>query len=343
MPLLNYKTQEFTTKVMNHGYRRILKDRRCQFYDLSKLKPDQRVPRSPIIQFYSSADNIGNYMPVLGIWKMLDHQADTWCIQDSNIDFDFINRHYKCVIIGGAGLLVLGGGKFERFWQSVLEKCRLPIFIWGVGTDRVQALNDSYKNTVRQVAQRCEMINVRDQLTADAFQIKDCDISACPTIVYLDSFREHHRPSLQTSIKANFIYYQPQIHNDDNIKQMGNVIRRKSSSAVFHSNYQYSYRGLEDVIQNFYLKNNLVITTMLHGAITAYGLGIPYVAIGKTDKICAFHARFGNGLIIETAQELEAILDPSIFFKIQLKPADIQPVYEFGKRARQRIEEICFS
>ncbi len=45
-------------------------DFRCKFFDLSKIKKDRR-PRSPIIQFYSSVDNIGNYLPVLGIQKML--------------------------------------------------------------------------------------------------------------------------------------------------------------------------------------------------------------------------------------------------------------------------------
>ena len=273
---------------------------------------------------------------------MLGRQADTWCIQDGKIDFDFINKNYKCVIIGGAGLLVLAGGKFERFWQKVLEKCQIPIFIWGVGTDRVDSLNESYKDVVEQVAKRSELVNVRDELTANAFRLKDCDISACPTIAYLEDFRQRNsKLAAQDSLKVNFIYYQPQIFNEDEIKRIGSLISQRSSKAIFNSNYQYSYRGLEDVIQGFYLKSNLVVTTMLHGAITAYGLGIPYIAIGKTDKIKAFHARFGNGLIVESAEEIGTVLDPSIFSKISLKPVEIEPVYQFGQRARKRIDEIC--
>lgn len=273
---------------------------------------------------------------------MLDQQADTWCIQDGKIDFEFINKNYKCVIIGGAGLLVLAGGKFERFWKKILEKCQLPIFIWGVGTDRVNAINDSYKDIVEQVAERSELVNVRDELTAKTFRLKGCDISACPTVAYLDKFRqERNEPIQQDSLRVNFIYYQPQIFNEDEIKRIGRLISKKSSRVIFNSNYQYSYRGLEDVIKDFYQKSNLVVTTMLHGAITAYGLGIPYIAVGKTDKIRAFHARFGNGLIVESAQELEAVLDISIFSKIQLDPIAIQPVHEFGRQARQRVEEIC--
>jgi len=88
-----------------------------------------RKPRSPIIQFYSSVDNIGNYLPILGIQKMLGQTPDTWCMHRP-VDFNFINKHYKCAIIGGAGLL---DQCFEPFWEKLLNGCKIPMIMWGLG------------------------------------------------------------------------------------------------------------------------------------------------------------------------------------------------------------------
>ena len=68
-------------------------DFRCKFFDLSRVIKN-RKSRSPIIQFYSSTDNIGNYLPILGIQKMLGCIPDTWCMH-RRADFNFINKHYK--------------------------------------------------------------------------------------------------------------------------------------------------------------------------------------------------------------------------------------------------------
>src|SRR4051812_22817202 len=97
---------------------RTLLDRRCKFYDLRRVSPASRKAKSPIIQFYSSSNNIGNFLPVLGIREMISREPDTWCIHDKQIDFDFINSNYRCAIIGGAGLL---HSCFNPFWKTLSE------------------------------------------------------------------------------------------------------------------------------------------------------------------------------------------------------------------------------
>ena len=91
-------------------------DRRCRFHDLAQLPPDRRRARHRILQFYSSVDNIGNYLPVLGIHRLLGTRTDVWCMHDRDIDFDFINSQYRGVIVGGAGLL---HQCFEPCWQRL--------------------------------------------------------------------------------------------------------------------------------------------------------------------------------------------------------------------------------
>ena len=68
------------------GFWRGLFDRRCRFYDLRRVPAEKRKTRSEVIQFYSSANNIGNYLPVLGIQEMAGKETDCWCIHDRRID-----------------------------------------------------------------------------------------------------------------------------------------------------------------------------------------------------------------------------------------------------------------
>lgn len=65
------------------------------------IPSEKRNPKSSLLQFYASPNNIGNYLPVLGIQEMLEEETDTWCAHDEYIDFDFINANYQGVIIGG--------------------------------------------------------------------------------------------------------------------------------------------------------------------------------------------------------------------------------------------------
>ena len=103
-------------------------DRRVRFRDLARIPHERRQAATKILNFYSAVGNIGNYLPVLGIRKMLGCEPDTWNMHDRTIDFEFINRQYRCVVIGGAGLLDKG---FEPFWSTFSRDCRLPTIIWG--------------------------------------------------------------------------------------------------------------------------------------------------------------------------------------------------------------------
>ncbi|MBD2072640.1 polysaccharide pyruvyl transferase family protein [Phormidium sp. FACHB-592] len=336
-----YEFNRLSTKAAHVIFKSVLDDRRCQFYDLSRVKPENRKAKSPVIQFYSSIDNIGNYLPVLGIRKMILQAPDTWCIHDSNIDFEFVNKNYKCVIIGGAGLLVKGNGKFERFWTNFLRHCKLPTVIWGVGTDNVEEISPSYREVVSKIGQRCDLVNVRDELTADTFNFTNSHISACPTVAYLGDFKKELDKNSKIGDDATFVYYQPQIYTDLETIEINKVLRQATSNTRLTTNYQYSFRGLTDIIQNYYLKSDFVVTAMLHGAITAYGLGIPYISISKTDKIKAFHKKFKNGLSVSSADELKDVLKSGRMSDFAIDSVAIEPIHDFGKRAYEWVNSVC--
>ncbi|MBW4480954.1 MAG: polysaccharide pyruvyl transferase family protein [Tildeniella torsiva UHER 1998/13D] len=335
-----YQIERLSKKAFHIAYKQLIGDRRCQFYDLSKIQPSQRESKSPIIQFYSSIDNIGNFLPVLGIQSMLGTVPDTWCVQDKSIDFDFINKNYKFVIIGGAGLLVRGNGSFERFWTQFSEKCKLPTVIWGVGTDGVKDISPPYRRIVSEVAKRCDLINVRDELTAETFNLIDPDISACPTVAYLQAVKKVKKLSNKPLDQATLIHYQPQIHVDSYIKEINELMKKSFTKYRRTTNYQYSFLGLDDAIYKFYLESGLVVTAMLHGAITAYGLGIPYVAISKSDKMNAFINKFGNGFQVSSAKELRDLFDSNEASKKQLKPVALDSVLDFGDKVKNWAEEL---
>ncbi len=343
-------TQVYSSKISrylkNTGYKFVFGDRRCQFNDFSRIKPKnwQKRISSSIMQFYSSVDNIGNYLPVLGIQQMLDHQTDTWCIHDPKIDFEFINQNYKCVIIGGAGLL---HECFENFWTRVLKECQLPILIWGVGVclpdqNNVRTdLSDSIKNSgvsreiITQIAQRCELINVRDNLTADYYDLKDADISACPTIVYVRKFQ--HKPTVDPQFLLSSHEELVSLEDQGKIFQaVGSTV----DSFRYTDNFQKTYQSIDDIILNYYCPSSAVVTTRLHGAIIAYGLGIPYVAIARDLKMREFHRLHGNGICLEHSEEIEHALiqvlkdEPS-------NQVQIDSVLAFGRQASECIASFC--
>ena len=109
---------------------------RVRFRDLAAIPATERWPASDIINFYLAVHNSANYLPVLGIRKMLNRGTDTWNMHDRSIGFHFVNRHYRCVIIGGAGLLDKG---FEPFWCPFSRECRLPAVIGALASARRMA------------------------------------------------------------------------------------------------------------------------------------------------------------------------------------------------------------
>lgn len=322
-------------KALTPLYQKVLPDRRCKFYDLSLIEPENRKAQSPVIQFYSSVDNIGNYLPVLGIHKMLSQTTDTCCAHSKQIDFDFINSHYKCAIIGGAGLL---HKSFTPFWQKLLNECKLPMIIWGVGICLPDG-KGSYgadRDVVAEVAKRCALVNVRDDLTADYYAFKSADISACPTIVYLDKFRQFIR---ENNKQVLFSSHEELVEGKEKLELIKTVLRLTPFQFQYTDNVQYPFLGLDDLIAGSYSHSRLVVTTRLHGAIIAYGLGIPYIAIPRDEKLRAFYRIYANGISVKNASELEETLRNG---KLPaMKPVQMSPVLNFGERAKNWVMSCC--
>lgn len=281
-------------------------DRRIVFRDLARIQPSQRTAETPIINFYSAVGNIGNFTPVLGIRQMIGSEPDTWNIHDRSMDFGFINRHYSCAIIGGAGLLDKG---FDPFWDKFARECTIPAVIWGVGMCAPDAVAE--KGVDRQIfaraAAKCDLINVRDDLTADHYRLQTASITACPTIVYVEKF-------LKSRKNTGRVLYSS--HEELVSSGERDAIRRSLTVALgrieFTDNIQRPLRGLEDIIRSAYCRSRLVVTTRLHGAIIAYGLGIPYIALARDEKVRAFHRLHGNGVVTETIGDLQAAVRASV-------------------------------
>jgi hypothetical protein len=282
-------------------------DRRVRFRDLAAIPAAVRQPASDSLNFYSAVHNIGNYLPVLGIRKMLGRTSDTWNMHDRSIDFDFINRHYRSVIIGGAGLLDKG---FEPFWTAFSRKCRVPAVIWGVGICSPDRVADTGvdRTVFRAAADKCALINFRDDLTADYYGIQQSTISPCPTIVYLEELARKRAGDRDGVLYAS--------HDELVAESERDLIRRQLEKCVgrirMTDNIQRRLLSLDDIVRSAYGRSRLVVTTRLHGAIIAYGLGIPYVAIARDEKVRAFHRCYGNGALIEDPEQLPEILGASV-------------------------------
>lgn len=309
-------------------------DHRCRFYDLSKISKQKRKPCSPIIQFYSSSDNIGNYLPILGIQQMLGVKTDVWCMHDKEIDFDFINKNYTCAIIGGAGLL---NACFEPFWKKLQDQCTLPMVMWGLGICLPYKHGDKAvgvdKKIVQEVARRCDLINIRDTLTAEYYQFKNVDISPCPTVAYLQKFKQYVKPEGRTLYSSHYVSVG---------KHQTQCIIDKLSQSIAGleviNNIQRKSIGLEDFIREYYCKSSLVITSRLHGAIIAYGLGIPCVMIPGDYKLDSFYETYGYGMLVKTADECVSLVSKE---NVSLGvPLDLTPVLAFGNKAREWLEAL---
>ncbi len=313
-------------------YSRIIHPRQ-QFYDLSYLSRRRRVPHSNVVQFYSSVNNIGNYLPVMGIRKMLRHDPDTWCAGDPEIDFDFINDHYGCAIIGGAGLL---HSCFESFWRQLRDHCRIPTIIWGIGVcfpDDSRSAQGVSRDVVAAVADNCELINVRDDITADHYGMERADISPCPTIAYLDDFV----PSDRRTTGSFLVSEHQHLVSSDECRQ---IRRELSANGVSHRvthNAQTLTLNIDAIIKQYYCPSPGVISTRLHGAIIAYGLGIPYLAVTRDDKLRAFHRLFGNGLATEEIGDVARLTHQ--LPEMNLQPRQLPSVHRFGETARRWIAQ----
>jgi hypothetical protein len=300
-----------------------LSDQRLKFNDISKTSLDTRQRRSRIIQFYSANNNIGNYTPVLGIQTMLGHAPDTWDCHVTPVDFEYINRNYDFAIIGGAGLLYQ---VFSSFWSDVEKNCRIPFVIWGIGGCFLDLEPESVvpRRVVKLVAARAVHANLRDTLTAEYYDMPDAHISACPTIEWL------HK--LQPRRKGDIVLYasHPRMVPSQEQTAILEAVQRSGRKWVYTDNIQKENFGLVDLVRRRYARSDVVVTTRLHGAIIAAGLGVPYVSLAWDDKIRAFQREWGGGILAGSADELRRILNDKTAIDSGTHPLFYEKVREFG-------------
>jgi polysaccharide pyruvyl transferase WcaK-like protein len=308
-------------------------DRRCQFRDLQNYPAAVRRPKSSILQFYSKYPNIGNFTPCLGIREMLGMQLDAWNVHDKSIDWAWINRKYKGIIIGGAGLL---NAVFEDFWRGCSENCKVPVIIWGVGVclpenEQTQGVSIRF---VEKVANKALLVNVRDSLTADMYRLHNAQVTACPTVVWLQNNAKsivqgaHKSHSTLLSVHDTLLDAREQKNVADALRSVGPFLAT--------DNVQRFGTGLEDILRLF-ATSDCVVTSRLHGAIFAYSLGIPYVAISKDPKIAAFVEIYGGG---ELASGPEDIINFARARPPKLPLPNVEEILKFGRSASAVINSL---
>lgn len=325
--------KSFAYRLQDKLYQYTGCDRRVQFDSMPTS--DSRETPSDIIQFYSSYDNIGNYLPVLGIHEMLDREPDVCCAHRNDIDFDYINKEYKCAIIGGAGLL---HKSFEQFWLSVRDSCNIPIIVWGVGAclpDDNPEVAD--RNAVNDVFQRAKLVNVRDTLTTSIYESDDISVSACPTVVFLDKFKDQFGGGENVLVS----WHKELVSREGNKKIVDYVESYSGHNVFLTDNIQRPSEGLIDIIEKYYLESDLVVTSRLHGAIIAYSLGIPYISIARDDKVRSFVGDYGNGRIVESMSELKGAYLYENTSNYLSNEIEIRDVLKFGHKASEYIDSIC--
>jgi hypothetical protein len=280
-------------------------DRQMVFRNIQLMAPGDRVARSNVMQFISTNANIGNFMPVKAIQNMLGEETDVWNMHRP-VDWAFVNANYKLVVIGGAGLLARA---FNQFWVDCAANCKVPIIVWGVGTCIVDGVELDQTicdvDAVKSVFDRSILINVRDEITAKLYAEGLADktsITACPTIEYLQKFSVEAQPNTVT------LSVHPELASQATHDEMEALCERMGFKVLRTENVQTPEQGLEDIIRDYYCRSELVIATRLHGAITAYGLGIPYLALPGDEKVREFNRLYGGGKLFNNMDELAELL-----------------------------------
>jgi len=312
---------------------------RLRNMQLVQLKtPEDYVAKSQITQFVSTNDNIGNYMPVLAIQEMLGEETDCWNIHRT-IDWDFVNANYRFAVIGGAGLL---HKTFTNFWSEFAMHCTVPYVIWGVGICEVDGQAEpTYcsPEIAGPVFAKALAVNVRDERTASLYAggglgadghagaeapaRSYIDISECPTVFYLRAFETTPETNRAT------LAMHPDLVSDADHEQARKTLHDAGFQVQVTDNVQTAEHGLVEIIETDYAKSALVVTSRLHGAITAYGLGIPYIAIAGDEKLREFVRLYGRGDLVDSVSALPEALE-------RIKPVDGRPPFAhieaFGKR-----------
>ena len=272
---------------------------------LNDISKGKRNVKSSTLQFYSANRNIGNYLPVLAIHQMLDEKLDLWNIHKTPVDWEFVHKNYKEVIVGGAGLL---HAVFEKFWVDLDKNCKLPITIWGIGVclpdnDQVKGVP---KAVVQSVFAKAKLVNVRDELTRDFYQLDpNISITACPTLAYIaNTFSVASKSKDGKKIlHSSHIDLEP----SSTTLQIKQIIESAGYEYLFTDNIETKKTPLKSILK-MYQECDYVLTTRLHGAIIAYAFKRPYIAISFDPKITAFNKLYGGGVCISDLNQLERVL-----------------------------------
>lgn len=258
---------------------------------------------------------------------MLTEELDTWCIHDCHINTEWINANYRGVIIGGAGLL---HPCFNRFWHDVVPNLKVPLVIWGVGgcyPDNETAdanMHAISTNVLRHAASRADLVNVRDEMSASQLGISNVNICACPTILYTRKFSRFLSPKCDRVLGA----VHPGLISNEEQNDLAACIRNISCRSTWILNEQTRNHGLVKIIRKHYCISQSVVTTRLHGAIIAYGLGIPYVCVARDHKTREFHRLYGRGFCTDEIKDVPDLLRESLKLKHELP--DCSKVLRFG-------------
>ena len=334
------KSKSFLLKRLNNRFRYFSE---VKLRDLSTIAQNKMVPNSQILNFYSAANNIGNYLPTLAIHNYLDQSLDCWNVHDKNIDYDFINKNYKLIIIGGAGLL---HPCFESFWLKFSQECRIPHIVWGVGAcvpDELilkdgAILNFFQQKALREAISRAQLVNLRDEWTAELVGAQDAIITPCPTLKLLSNYSsEVSGYSEQKGTKK--ILYAPhyELMTPDEEIKLQNFVNNWDASVHVTENNELPWRGMWRLIDK-YLESDLVVTSRLHGAIIAWSLGVPFLALSKDKKMSEFSRLFAKGGVAFNTDELNDI-EPCTISEND-KKQHIRDLDQFANKALSLIQTL---
>lgn len=257
-----------------------------------------RYPR--ILSFVSLFPNLGNYTSFWGVDELLGPAY--WPRRRIDCrDYRAINvEQYDVAVIGGAGLLAAG---FAGFWDW-LARQRIPVIIMGVGVclpdqDSAAAAWERGgvpREAVAALGDRLLYASVRDDLTREYYGLRGADVTYCPTLAFL-----HRRFDVPVRGRNTLYAHHDGLAHD----KEGASLRALADDTT--DNLMLSQSG--DAILAKYVAADVVITTRLHGAIIAMGLGRPYVAVAHDSKLRAFHRQHGGGILVEGAGDVPGALE----------------------------------
>jgi polysaccharide pyruvyl transferase WcaK-like protein len=196
------------------------------------------------------------------------------------------------------------------------------------------------KKVSKKLSSKSIFINLRDHLTKNHYNFNDAVVSCCPCILYLQKFKN----IIDNNAHKVLYSCHPHLVKDIDNKKIINAIKEVVPNDIYlYTDHSYNRKKpiqeeVDKTILNYYCKSKLVVTTRLHGAIIAYALGIPYIAIPYDKKITAFYKDYGNGLIVENIKDLPKAIQS--YKNIEIKEIKLKEVQNVADRIVNIINNI---